>query len=87
MHWFRFQIRKTVAILLAVAQRRISVNTVEKMIEEPSAVLWPKNIPTAPSGGLYLADVFYHPKDLEVPIDEMEHEQSKKPEESKAEIS
>lgn len=45
------------------------------MIEEPSPSIWPRNVSTAPSHGLYLAEVFYHPQDLEIPLNELEVEE------------
>ncbi|XP_065206524.1 tRNA pseudouridine synthase-like 1 [Planococcus citri] len=74
------QIRKTVGVLLAVAQHKLSMSTVQKMIEDPSPLSYPKSLSVAPSHGLYLADVFYDPKDLEIPADEMEQKEPKQEE-------
>ena len=64
-------------MLLAVAQNQLSINKVQQMIEEPSPLSWPKSLTLAPSHGLYLADVFYDPKDLEIPADELIQEEVK----------
>lgn len=63
------QVRKIVAILLAVGQGEIDIYDVEQMFIEPSPATWPNSIHIVPSDGLYLTDVFYDPKDLALPND------------------
>ncbi|XP_046389859.1 tRNA pseudouridine synthase-like 1 isoform X2 [Ischnura elegans] len=58
------QVRRMVAVLIAVAQNKIEVTEVKNMIEDPSNYGWNPKACTAPPYGLYLLKVEYDPKDL-----------------------
>ncbi|CAG2054047.1 unnamed protein product [Timema podura] len=58
------QIRRTVGVLLAVAQGHVSVDKVQHMFECPSHESWDPRASSAPPHGLYLVNVEYDPQDL-----------------------
>lgn len=63
------QVRRLVAALVAVAQRRLTVEEFRYMLENPSLNNWPSKLQTAPPYGLYLMDIGYREEDLSVPKD------------------
>lgn len=63
------QVRRTVGVLLGLAQHRITLEDVRTMLEVPSANSWPKRIKTMPPQGLYLSKVNYRDEDLLLPLD------------------
>lgn len=63
------QIRRTVGVLIKVAQNKITYDDVKYMFDNPSFNSWNPKISTAPSHGLYLYDIGYDEKDLILPIE------------------
>ncbi|CAL4139949.1 unnamed protein product, partial [Meganyctiphanes norvegica] len=53
------QVRRTVGVIVAAAQNKISLTDVEFMLNNPSIYSWNPRICTAPSHGLYLINVHY----------------------------
>ncbi|VVC35647.1 Hypothetical protein CINCED_3A024746 [Cinara cedri] len=66
------QIRRTVGVLIKVAQNSLTYNDVKYMFDNPSGNSWNPKASTAPSHGLYLYDMGYDEEDLAVPIDKLE---------------
>lgn len=64
-----FQIRRTVGVLIKVAQKVITYNDVKYMFDNPASESWNPKVSTAPSHGLYLYDLGYDEADLAVPIE------------------
>ncbi|XP_037089597.1 tRNA pseudouridine synthase-like 1 [Pollicipes pollicipes] len=58
------QVRRTVAVLVAVAQGRLSLEDVQHLLDVPSKDSWNPRAATAPPHGLYLQHVVYDPADL-----------------------
>ncbi|XP_060852469.1 tRNA pseudouridine synthase-like 1 isoform X1 [Rhopalosiphum padi] len=63
------QIRRTVGVLIKVAQKLITYDDVKYMFDNPSINSWNTKVSTAPSHGLYLYDIGYDEKDLTLPIE------------------
>ncbi|XP_026817592.1 tRNA pseudouridine synthase-like 1 isoform X1 [Rhopalosiphum maidis] len=63
------QIRRTVGVLIKVAQKLITYDDVKYMFDNPSINSWNTKVSTAPSHGLYLYDIGYDEKDLILPIE------------------
>ncbi|XP_050423245.1 tRNA pseudouridine synthase-like 1 [Adelges cooleyi] len=61
------QVRRTVGVLLGVAQKKISYDDVKYMFDNPSSKSWNPKASTVPSYGLYLYDIGYDKVDLKVP--------------------
>lgn len=59
-----FQVRRTVGVLIAVAQKRISISEVENMFENPTKDSWIEKVTVVPPYGLYLQQVEYREEDL-----------------------
>lgn len=53
------QVRKTVGVLVALGQERISFDDLHRMLSIPSRDSWPSKAITAPPAGLYLVNVHY----------------------------
>ena len=62
-----FQVRRIVGTLIAVATGRISLEEVKYMLDTPSKHSWDNRIVVAPAHGLYLLDVEYDSKELQLP--------------------
>lgn len=58
-----------VAILLAVGRGELTEDYVRQMFVDPTPNSWPQHIQRVPACGLYLQDIFYDPKELELPKD------------------
>lgn len=69
------QIRRTVGILIKVAQKIITYDDVKYMFNNPSINSWNTKVSTAPSHGLYLYDIGYDEKDLTLPVEYNQLEQ------------
>lgn len=65
------QVRRIVAVILAVAQERITLRDVYEMLTIPSKHTWSSRVDVAPPYGLYLCGVEYDDKDKEFPVDEL----------------
>lgn len=61
--------------MLAVGQNKVSEDYIKSMIEDPSPEKWPSSVITAPAHGLYLADIFYDPQDLELSDEEKKEDE------------
>lgn len=61
-----FQVRRIVGTLIAVGREKITLKEVKFMLEVPSHLSWNPRVHLAPSYGLYLCQVEYSPKDLEI---------------------
>ncbi|XP_071446724.1 tRNA pseudouridine synthase-like 1 isoform X2 [Hetaerina americana] len=61
------QVRRMVAVLIAVAQNKIELDEVKLMIEDPQNNGWNPRATTAPPHGLFLTKVEYDPQDLIIP--------------------
>ncbi|XP_050537572.1 tRNA pseudouridine synthase A isoform X2 [Daktulosphaira vitifoliae] len=61
------QVRRTVGVLIGVAQKKLSYNDVLYMFDNPSSKSWNPRVSTAPSHGLYLYDIGYDELDLKIP--------------------
>lgn len=55
------QVRRTVGVLVGVAQGRLSVQDVQHMLDHPSQRNWKTKAQVAPPDGLFLLDVEYPP--------------------------
>lgn len=58
------QVRRTVGVLIAVAQKKISIPEVEAMFENPTKDSWNDKVAVVPPYGLYLQHVDYREEDL-----------------------
>lgn len=58
------QVRRTVAVLVAVAQEKITLEDVQYMLDVPSKNSWHPRAETVPPHGLYLVNVEYDSEDL-----------------------
>lgn len=58
------QVRRMVAVLIAVAQNRITLKDVYEMITIPSPNSWCSQASVVPPYGLYLCKVDYNPEDF-----------------------
>lgn len=59
--------RRTVGVLIGVAQKKLTYDDVLYMFENPSSKSWNPRVSTAPSHGLYLFDIGYDELDLKIP--------------------
>ncbi|XP_025423798.1 tRNA pseudouridine synthase-like 1 [Sipha flava] len=64
------QIRRTVGVLIKVAQKVITYDDVKYMFDNPASESWNPKVSTAPGHGLYLYDLGYDEADLAVPIED-----------------
>lgn len=55
------QVRRTVGVLVGVAQGRLSLQDVQHMLDHPSQRNWKTKAQVAPPDGLFLLDVEYPP--------------------------
>ncbi|CAB3382830.1 Hypothetical predicted protein [Cloeon dipterum] len=58
------QVRRFLSTLITVGQGRISIEDVQRMIDEPGKDSWSSKIFLVPSHGLYLLNVEYNPEDF-----------------------
>lgn len=62
------QVRRIVAVILGVAQDRLTIRDVYEMLTIPSKHSWSSKVPVAPAHGLYLCQVEYDRRDKEFPV-------------------
>lgn len=55
------QVRRTVGVLVGVAQGRLSLEDVQYLLDHPSERNWNSKATVAPPDGLFLLDVEYPP--------------------------
>jgi len=64
------QIRRTVGVLIKVAQKVLTYDDVKYMFDNPSSDSWTSRVSTVPAHGLYLYDMGYDEADLALPIED-----------------
>lgn len=62
------QVRRIVAVILGVAQHRLTIREVYEMLTIPSKHSWPSKIGVLPPQGLYLCQIDYDSQDKEFSV-------------------
>ncbi|KAL1137992.1 hypothetical protein AAG570_009687 [Ranatra chinensis] len=58
------QVRRTVSVLISLAQGKLTLSDVENLFKNPSPESWLEKAVLVPGCGLYLVNVQYHPEDF-----------------------
>lgn len=66
------QVRRIVAVILGVAQDRLTIRDVYEMLTIPSKHSWLSKVAVSPAHGLYLCQVDYSEKDKEFPVSDID---------------